>query len=939
MPVSRFWPRFTIERLRTLVLIGGGLLVIAIAVFLVGGQWKRRFLTKDIPRRLGIDIQQQADGVNYTQTRKGKTLFKLHAARSEQMKQDGKYLLHDVKIDLYGDDGNRTDTISGGEFEYEPTAGMAHAAGPVEITLMRPGVKPAIAQLKPGAVKQQPVKPPEIKQPPVASPASTPPANQVADSEIHVKTSGLFFNQKTGVATTAERVDFVLRQGNGNSIGATYDSAKGHLILDHAVELHAERNTVHGDAGPVTVHATHADFERTDDLCQLTQAQAEYTGGTAQTANALIHFRPDGSVIRLDGSGGVDLKTLTGSHVTAPTGSLDFDEHNHPSHGLLQGGATLDMNQPNRQVHGTSPTARLLFDGEGQLSQAHMEQGVIFNSQQQITTAKGVSEQVRRTWKSQIADVAFAPSSPAASSKAGGKPGQKPSQQTVQQASQNHAQGSVEARTIHGYGGVVITSETNAGGVVTPSRLAADTVVAELAPGSVLSSLVGTGHAAFEQRTAEGVHQTSNSDSLDVRFAPATESSNAQISANATASAKAATGGADISSIVQIGHVVLVQDPAPPRPGHAAQAQIRATANRSDYDGQTQLLHLTGSPRVRDGALDMTADQIDFARATGDAFAHGDVRASWSDTGNQSTSSAASASAPPGSGLLAGHGGPGGNGPIHAIAAEAELHQSTEEIIFKAASPSSKTPAANLPRLWQAANSVSAPLIILNRQKQTLTAQAGGPATPVRTVLLSNPAPKSNPNTAETKTEPTKTGKKSKSSTPSVIRVRSGDLHYSEAERLALFHSGSVGSVTAETTDTGGTATVVSQDTEVRLLPAGVHANPQNARPNAASAHGTAAANSPSPATSSPNTSVDQLTATGHVTIDWPDRKGTGEKLVYLSEDGTYTLTGTAAAPPRMTDQARSTVTGSALIYHSRDDSVTVEGDGAKTVTDTRSKK
>jgi len=267
------------------------------------------------------------------------------------------------------------------------------------------------------------------------------------------------------------------------------------------------------------------------------------------------------------------------------------------------------------------------------------------------------------------------------------------------------------------------------------------------------------------------------------------------------------------------------------------------------------------------------------------------------------------------------------------------LHQSTEEIIFKAASPSSKTPAANLPRLWQAANSVSAPLIILNRQKQTLTAQAGGPATPVRTVLLSNPAPKSNPNTAETKTEPTKTGKKSKSSTPSVIRVRSGDLHYSEAERLALFHSGSVGSVTAETTDTGGTATVVSQDTEVRLLPAGVHANPQNARPNAASAHGTAAANSPSPATSSPNTSVDQLTATGHVTIDWPDRKGTGEKLVYLSEDGTYTLTGTAAAPPRMTDQARSTVTGSALIYHSRDDSVTVEGDGAKTVTDTRSKK
>jgi hypothetical protein len=32
-------------------------------------------------------------------------------------------------------------------------------------------------------------------------------------------------------------------------------------------------------------------------------------------------------------------------------------------------------------------------------------------------------------------------------------------------------------------------------------------------------------------------------------------------------------------------------------------------------------------------------------------------------------------------------------------------------------------------------------------------------------------------------------------------------------------------------------------------------------------------------------------------------------------------------------------VTGSALIFHSRDDSVTIEGDGRKTVTETRSPK
>ena len=84
---------------------------------------------------------------------------------------------------------------------------------------------------------------------------------------------------------------------------------------------------------------------------------------------------------------------------------------------------------------------------------------------------------------------------------------------------------------------------------------------------------------------------------------------------------------------------------------------------------------------------------------------------------------------------------------------------------------------------------------------------------------------------------------------------------------------------------------------------------------------------------------VDQLIARGHVTVDWPDRKGSGEKLVYQSEDGTYTLTGTGAVPPRITAQVRGTVTGSALIFHSRDDSVTVEGNGRKTVTETQSPK
>jgi lipopolysaccharide export system protein LptA len=924
MTLSRTW--LTIERLRNLVLIGGLLLVAAIVIFLAAGQWTRRRLIKDLPNKLGINIEQQADGVNYTQTSKHKTIFKIHAARAVTMKIGGKTLLHDVKIDLYGEDGRTADTISGSEFEYDAKGGVATAAGAVEITMMRPGVKPAIAQLKPGSSKARPAAAkPEARNNAKgeANHGLSQAAGEVADDQIHVKTSGLTFDQKSGMATTSQRVDFALRQGRGNSMGATYNSQMGQLILDHAVELHVER-----PGGPVDVHAGHAEFERGEMVCRMTQAKAEFTGSTAQTANALMHFRADGSVEKLDGSGGVDLETKSGGHVTAPVGMLEFDENNRPQHGLLQGGARLTMAQPNRQIDAASPLARLGFDGLGRLSQAHMEQGVVFNSQQQAVTVKGAA-QIRRSWKSQSADVAFAPAA---------KAGEKASQAAGQSHSQGHGQveSRVEPRTIHGYGGVVVTSESTSNGVGAPSKLSADTVVAELAPGGALSSLVGTGHASFDERTAAGVHQASSADQLDVRFVLGSE-----------AGAKPALGtknkeigaGSEIASIVEIGHVVLTQDAPAGKEKKGApvagssdspdSSGLRATAGRADYDGGSQVLHLTVSPRVQDGGLDISADRIDFARATGDAFAHGDVRASWIGNGANATSEGGN-SALKDAPLL----GAGGNGPVHAIAAEAELHQATEEAVFRGAgkSPDNGHPGAE-PRLWQSVNSVSAPIIILNRRKMTLTAEGNGAANPVRTVLIGNAPVAGKSGAAASGADGTnvsvalagnsdsgKAASKRGTDELSVIRVRSGDLHYSGAERLAVFHGGSVGSVTAETTGRGGAATIVSQEAEVKLLPHG-------ARTGAAGTSGAA------------NSSIDRLTARDRVTADWPGRRGTGEKLVYLSEDGTFTLTGTSAAPPRITDQARGTVTGSALIYHSREDSVTVEGDGGKTETETRSKK
>jgi lipopolysaccharide export system protein LptA len=81
------------------------------------------------------------------------------------------------------------------------------------------------------------------------------------------------------------------------------------------------------------------------------------------------------------------------------------------------------------------------------------------------------------------------------------------------------------------------------------------------------------------------------------------------------------------------------------------------------------------------------------------------------------------------------------------------------------------------------------------------------------------------------------------------------------------------------------------------------------------------------------------MTARGGVVLTSEGRRGTGEQLVYTGATNEYVLTGTASTPPEITDPARGTVTGEALIFRGRDDSVSVEGGGRKTTTETTAPK
>jgi lipopolysaccharide export system protein LptA len=144
------------------------------------------------------------------------------------------------------------------------------------------------------------------------------------------------------------------------------------------------------------------------------------------------------------------------------------------------------------------------------------------------------------------------------------------------------------------------------------------------------------------------------------------------------------------------------------------------------------------------------------------------------------------------------------------------------------------------------------------------------------------------------------------------LGVGGSDLKYSDIERKAVMRGGLLGTVVAET----ATAASVSNEVEVTLLPAAKVAGKDGGQGQ-----------------------VDRMTASGRVVLTSGGRHGAGEQLVYTGATGEYILTGTAASPPRMTDSARGTVSGEALIFHGRDDSVSIEGGGRKTTAQTMAPK
>ncbi|MBS1814982.1 MAG: hypothetical protein JSS87_08930 [Acidobacteria bacterium] len=349
--------RVSVDKLRRWLLVGAVALALVLAGFVGYARYRARHFLQQLPGKLGVDIKSETNGFTYSQSIKGKTVFTLHAAKAVQ-RQNGKTTLHDVWIELYErehgkDEVSRTDRISGAEFEYDQPAGIVRAAGQVHIDLQTPA----------GSSAHE--------------------SDNENDGRIHMQTSGLVFDQKQGVASTDQPIDFHLNDVQGDAVGAEFNADTGVLVLRRDVHLRREDN------GKIArLDASAAEVRRNDHVARLTNATYSAGDRTLRATTLFVDLDASGAPTQMRAET-VAIIDRDGATIHAPRGvaAIGADHRIHDMR-LMDGVRFASAN-----ANGASREAHVSFDTQGVAHAAEFNGGVHFREtagteQRELTAEK-----------------------------------------------------------------------------------------------------------------------------------------------------------------------------------------------------------------------------------------------------------------------------------------------------------------------------------------------------------------------------------------------------------------------------------------------------------------------------------------------------------------------------------------------------------------------
>lgn len=631
LPISRLRRWFAGAAIAGVVLVGG--------VYFHARHGAQNVL-KQVPEKIGLDVQQTATGFTVSKSLQGRTLFKIEASKAIQFKQGSLVELHQVAITLYGRDSSRYDRIYGDDFEYNEHSGDVTAKGKVRIDLeANPG----------GLLNPDQSTPRDLKKP------------------IHLVTSGLMFNQKTGDAHSKEKVEFELPQATGSAVGVHYFAKSSTLSLDSQVAIQVEPST--------TVTASRGTITRNPRWIVLDHPSVQNSDRQSSSDQATLFLREDNTISHAVAEGNVLLQSIGQTSTQVLGDRLDmvlYGKANSLKTATLSGNVQAESSGP-QPMQATAERVIFQFAANQVLATARAEENVKL-VQHRVSTGQSAALQDMELTAGAIDFIL-----------AGGR-------------RLDHAETAGSAQ-------IAIRPATSGNGQ--ESLITAAKFTAKFDSAGQLASLHGAPEARITSRNPGQPDRVSTSDTLDAAFQP----------------------GSGIESIVQEGHFAY------------ADGERRAWAQHARYTPADQILVLNGSPRVIDNGMTTTSRTMRLNRTTGDAFAEGDVKSSYSDLRPQ-----------PNGALLA------SSSPIHVTAKSMTVH-GTPAVAFYTGDA----------RLWQDANAVSASSIEFDRNHRSVVASGIGEQR-ISTVL-----------------EQIDRGGKS---TP--VAITSAHLTYQDSERRAHFDGGAV---------------------------------------------------------------------------------------------------------------------------------------------------
>ena len=534
IPISRLRRWFAIGAIGVSVLVAGMYLY---------ARWRVRNALKDVPERLGIELQQSTENFTISKSDQGRTLFTVRAAKAVQFKEGGRAELHDVNITLYGRDSSRFDQIYGADFEYDPRSGDITAKGEVQIDL----------EANPqGIANPDQALPKELKNP------------------IHLKTSGLIFNQKSGNAHTNQRVEFRVSQGSGSAMGVNYLAKTNVLTLESQVEV------LLNGTSPARLTATRGVVTKDPREVVLEQPRLTHAGGKIEAERAVFFLRTDNSVERIFAKGGVRAEAESGTRAHAEQAELLLDGTGNTLRTAILSGDVQLESTGSQPMSGSAGRAVLDFSGKNQLNKIHAEEKA------KLVQHHAIANSTESADVSGASGADFEITAPAMHF-------------YVRDGRHlDHAETSGAAQI------AILQPASSPSGVSQRTLVTAGTFAAKFGSNAAgrdqLVSLHGVPDAKIVNLTPGQPDRVSTSNMLDVAFRP---------------------DGGGIASIVQQGNVAYVD------------GSRKAWAESARYAPADQMLVMTGSPRVEEAGMTTTARTMRMNRATGDAIAEGDVKSTY----------------------------------------------------------------------------------------------------------------------------------------------------------------------------------------------------------------------------------------------------------------------------------------------------------------------